>query len=71
MRLVLPSPCMVMTEGVDESGAPPPGVSASGCEIAPKGTSRLQATRSAVRAGTTYVEAKVSGDAQLAVSATP
>jgi virulence-associated protein VagC len=70
-RLVLPSPCLVMTEGVDESGAPPPGVSASGCEIAPKGTSRLQATRSAVRAGTTYVEAKVSDDARLAVSATP
>ena len=71
VRLVLPSPCLVMTEGVDESGAPPPGVSASGCEIAPKGTSRLQATRSAVRAGTTWVEAKLSGDAQLAVSATP
>ena len=71
MRLVLPSPCLVMTEGVEESGAPPPGISASGCEIAPKGTSRLQATRSSVRAGTTYVEAKVSGNAQLAVSATP
>ncbi len=71
MRLVLPSPCMVMTEGVDESGAPPPGVSASGCEIAPKGTSRMQATRSAVRAGTTYAEAKLSGDAKLTVSAAP
>ncbi len=71
MRLVLPSPCLVMTEGVDESGAPPPGVSATGCEIAPKGTSRMQATRSAVRAGTTYVEAKVSGDAKLTVSAAP
>ncbi|MCU0230156.1 MAG: hypothetical protein MUC67_02135 [Acidobacteria bacterium] len=70
-RLVLPSPCAVIVEGVDESGAPPPGVSASGCEIAPKGTSRLQATRSAVRAGTTYVEAKVADEAQLAVSATP
>ena len=68
-RLVLPSPCAVFVEGVDDSGAPPPGVSANGCEIAPKGTSRLQATRSAVRAGTTYVEAKVSGEAQLAVSA--
>jgi virulence-associated protein VagC len=70
-RLVLPSPCLVMTEEVDESGAPPPGVSASGCEIAPKGARGPQAARPAVRAGTTYVEANVSGDARLTVSAAP
>jgi len=70
-RLVVPSPCAVMTEGVDESGAPPPGISASGCEIVPKGSTRQQAARGAVRAGTTYVEAKVSDGAQLTVSATP
>lgn len=68
-RLVMPSPCTVwVTEG-EEPGAAPPAITASGCELTARGTNRQQMARQAVRAGTTYVDAKVTDTARLAVSA--
>lgn len=68
-KLRMPSPCTVwVTEGEDP-GAAPPSITTGGCELAARGMNRQQIVRQSVRAGTTYVDAKVTDSATLHVTA--